>query len=132
MALFERKKEQEAEKTCSQAMVDLAAESWRLDQNVRRAVVSMEPMEANRFLNQYNWYRRKLWEALTEVGLRIVDVTDEDYHIGMAVSPLNLEDFADCPAEKLCIGQMVEPIVMEKGKVRREGKVMLAEKSEEG
>ena len=94
---FEKKSETQQDQCCPQAMADLATESWRLDQSVQRAAVHMDPMEANRFLNQYEWYRRVLRTALAEAGLRVVDVTGEPYQVGMAGTPLNLEDFPDDP-----------------------------------
>lgn len=131
MKRFEKKSEPQRDNCCSQAMADLATESWRLEQAVQRAVFQMDPMEANRFLNQFEWYRRVLRTALAEVGLRVVDVTGEPYQVGMAVTPLNLEDFPDDPEIRFRIAQMVEPIVMEHGKVRKTGTAMLAEDLEE-
>ena len=131
MKRFEKKSETQQDQCCPQAMADLATESWRLDQSVQRAAVHMDPMEANRFLNQYEWYRRVLRTALAEAGLRVVDVTGETYQVGMAVTPLNLEDFPDDPEIRFRIVQTVEPIVMERGRVRKTGTVMLAEDLEE-
>ena len=116
----------------SQALADLAAESWRLEKQVQRAVGGMDPMDADRFLNQFEWYMRKVVAVLEENGLRTVDLTGEEYSVGMAVTPLNLEDFPDGDGMRFRIGQMVEPIVMENGRVRKTGTVMLAAETEEG
>ena len=74
----------------SQALVDLAAESWRLDRQVQRAVGGMDHMDADRFLNQFEWYMRKVAAVLEENGLYTVDLTGEEYSVGLAVTPLNL------------------------------------------
>ena len=60
------------------------------------------------------------------VGI-IFCLTGKPYDQGMAVTPLNLEDFymeADLP---LTVAQMVEPIIIENGSVRRVGSVLLRE-----
>lgn len=111
----------------SQAMVDFAAENWKLNQGLERAVLEMEPMAAERFLNQFEWYQRKVQAMLDEAGLNIVDLTGMEYSAGMAVSPLNLEDFPNRPDAVFRIAQMVDPIIMQNGQVRKTGTVMLSE-----
>ncbi|MBQ7485872.1 MAG: hypothetical protein IJT77_00065 [Clostridia bacterium] len=111
----------------SQAMVDFAAENWKLNQGLERAVLEMEPMAAERFLNQFEWYQRKVQAMLDEAGLSIVDLTGMEYSAGMAVSPLNLEDFPNRPDAVFRIAQMVDPIIMQNGQVRKTGTVMLSE-----
>lgn len=111
----------------SQAMVDFAAENWKLNQGLERAVLEMEPMAAERFLNQFEWYQRKVQAVLDEARLSIVDLTGMEYSAGMAVSPLNLEDFPNRPDAVFRIAQMVDPIIMQNGQVRKTGTVMLSE-----
>lgn len=111
----------------SQAMVDFAAENWKLNQGLERAVLEMEPMAAERFLNQFEWYQRKVQAMLDEARLSIVDLTGMEYSAGMAVSPLNLEDFPNRPDAVFRIAQMVDPIIMQNGQVRKTGTVMLSE-----
>lgn len=109
----------------SPAMVDFASETFRFIKTVERCVPGMDPIDGERFLNQYEWYLRKIQTVLGESGLSIVDLTGQTYDIGMAVSPLNLEDFPELPNAQFRIAQMVEPIIMENGKVRKTGSVML-------
>ena len=110
-----------------QSMVDFASENWRILQTIQRSVYSMDAMDAERLLNQFEWYQRKVFIMLEEAGLHVVDLTGQVYDVGMAVSPLNLEDFPEHPDAVYRIEQMVEPIVMEHGKVRKTGTVMLKE-----
>ena len=114
----------------TQAMVDFASENWKLNQMVERYVLGMDPMDADRFLNQFAWYQRKAQAVLDEAGLSIVDLTGQAYNTGLAVTPLNLEDFPNRPDAVFRIAQMVDPIVMEKGRVRKTGTVMLREEME--
>ena len=117
--------------SAAQTMVDFASENWKLNQSLERYVLGMDPLDAERFLNQFAWYQRKVQAVLDEAGLSIVDLTGMEYHTGMAVSPLNLEDFPNCPGTVFRIAQMVDPIVMEKGHVRKAGTVMLSEEIRE-
>ncbi len=120
-----------AGREASQALVDLASESWRLAQQVRRAVPAMEPMAAERFMSQFEWYMRKVHAVLDEAGLRAVDLTGEKYTVGLAVTPLNLEDFPESVDMRFRIAQMVEPVIMENNRLRKPGTVMLSEELEE-
>jgi len=115
----------------SQALVELASENWRFQQTMMRALDQMDPFDANRVESQYLWYQKKVLAVLEEAGLRTVDLTGQRYDVGMAVTPLNLEDFPDRPEAHFRIAQMVEPIVMEGGEIRRAGTVMLGEEQEE-
>ena len=130
--MFSRKgkKPREDRPSAPQSMVDFASENWRIQQVVQRSAFSMDPMDAERLLNQFAWYQRKAAAVLAEADLRVVDLTGQDYDVGMAVSPLNLEDFPDHPDARYQIEQMVEPIVMEHGTVRKPGTVMLKEITE--
>ena len=133
MKLFQKKDEMEVPKAenASQAMVEFASENWRFQQCLLRATELMDPMDAERLINQYLWYQRKVTAVLEEAGIKVVDLTGQDYDIGMAITPLNLDDFPERPDMKYKIEQMVEPIVMERGEVRRTGTVMLSEELKE-
>lgn len=115
----------------SQAMVEFASENWRFQQSLIRATELMDPIDAERLTNQYLWYQRKVTAVLEEAGIKVVDLTGQEYDIGMAITPLNLDDFPERPDMKYKIKQMVEPIVMERGEVRRTGTVMLSEELNE-
>ena len=124
-----KKKKKGKDSTCnsgaSQAMIELASESWRFHRNVSEAVMGMEPSYGERFVNQYNWFSRKLQAALAEAGLRLIDLTGEPYDVGLAVTALNIEDFPPEREGHLIIKEMVQPIVMEGNTVRKTGTVML-------
>lgn len=125
--LREKGSPREEAPSASQALVDFASENWRLLRTVERLVRDMDPFEADRFLNQFMWYQRKVQAVLDEAELSVVDLTGRPYNTGMAVSPLNLDDFPNRPDAVFTVAQMVEPIVMEKGRVRKTGTVMLGE-----
>ena len=107
----------------TQALADLATEAWRFGKVAMRSAEEMDVMDADRFLNQYDWFARKIQAVMEEAGLWTVDLTGQLYEPGMAVTPLNLEDFPE--GTPLVIVQMVEPVLMENGKVRKMGTAML-------
>lgn len=125
-----RANESTAQPAASDALVELASESWRFHQVMQRSMKSMSPFDAQRLSNHYAWYERIVQEVLDEADLHVVDLTGEPYDVGMAVTPLNLEDFPDGQQSTYYIAQMVEPIVMQGGVVRKHGTVMLGENRE--
>ena len=116
--------------TASQALADLALETWRFRQTAERCLPGMDPMDAERFANGFEWYLRKVQAVLDEAGLSAVDLTGRPYDPGLAATPLNLEDFREDAGLPLVIMQTVEPVIMENGSVRRAGKVLLGEETE--
>ena len=121
-----RKKEQALpqEPTVSvQPLMEIAVEAWRLDRVVDKALQRMSPMDAERLVGQYRWFRRKVDAAMEDAGLRAVDLTGQAYSIGMAVTALNMDEFDD--DEDLTVAQMVEPVILFDGRVMRTGAVIL-------
>ena len=114
----------------SQNLVDLALETWRFRQTAERCLFGMDPLDAERFSNGFEWYLRTVRAVLDEAGLSVIDLTGKPYDQGMAVTPLNLEDFYADAGLPLTVAQMVEPIIMENGAVRRAGSVLLREETE--
>lgn len=106
----------------ARSLVEIAVESWRLDQAVERALTRMDPMDAQRFAGQYRWFQRKVDAALAEAGMRLVNLTGQPYSVGMAATPLNADEF---DGEGLVVAQMVEPVIMLDGNVVRTGAVLL-------
>ncbi len=111
------------ETTAEQSLIDLAVEGWRFSRLFAKVVTLLDAGEANRYLAQMRYFRKKLSENLTHSGLRIVDVEGEIYDAGMAASALNLADFG--PDELLLVDQMLEPIIMGVTGLRRQGTVIL-------
>ena len=110
--------------TLTGALLTLAVESWRFGRaGEERVLVKLKEDEQRRHQRQLRWFRKKLEETLTEVGIRIVSVEGQAFDPGMAATPLNLEDFeAD---DALVVDQMLEPIVMGPSGVVRAGTVTL-------
>ena len=105
------------------AIIDMAVESWRFRGVFQKAMSKLDAGESSRYMGQYNWFQRKMDQALQTAGLSIVNVEGHLYDPGVAASPMNIEDFD--PDVPLYIKQMIEPIIMDGERVVRQGTVML-------
>lgn len=79
--------------------------------------------DSARYLSQYSWFGKKVEAALENAGLRIVNMEGQYYDVGMAATPLNIDDFEQ--EDKLYVEQMVEPIIMDGDTVAKSGSVIL-------
>jgi hypothetical protein len=105
------------------ALIEIAVEGWRLSRNVSRALSRLDAGEASRYQNQLRYYLKRTEEALAIANLHIVDVEGHPYDAGMAATALNVADFPG--TEALVVEQMIEPIIMGPGGLRRSGTVLL-------
>ncbi len=105
------------------ALIEMAVESWRLSRVFVRMLTKLDAGEKARYESQLRWYVKKLTESLDAAGLRLVNVENQPFDPGAAVSPLNLGDFA--PGDSLVIDQMLEPIIMGETQLVRAGTVLL-------
>ena len=111
------------ETSLKQSIIEMAVEAWRFRRVFKKAMSKLEAGESSRYFGQFNWFIKKVESALSIAGMRIVDVEGQPYDIGMALSPLNIDDFdAD---EQLYVEQMIEPIIMDDEKVLKMGTAML-------
>lgn len=78
---------------------------------------------AGRQSNEVRYFHRKMEDPLAPLGLRIVELEGEPYHLGMAATALNAADF-DAEYD-LFVDEMMEPVVMGADGIRRTGTIML-------
>ncbi len=105
------------------SIVEIASEMFRFQRVFTKAIRNADLDEHNKYVSQFNWFQKKVYKALEELNLRIVNVEGQKYDPGMAVTPLNLEDFES--EDELVVIQMMEPIVMQGDKLIKTGTVML-------
>lgn len=105
------------------ALVDLALEGWKFSRLFSRLADRLGEFEAARYRSQQRYFLKRLEENLDAADLRLVNLEDQPYDPGEAVTALNLGDFG--PEDSLLIGQMLEPIIMKQDKLLRAGIVML-------
>ena len=106
-----------------QSLIDMAVESWRFSRLFGKVVSKLDVGEAGRYTNQLRYFQRRVEEGLESNGLKLVNVEGQPYDAGMAASALNVGDFG--PDDTLVVDQMLEPIIMGSGGLRKQGTVML-------
>ncbi len=105
------------------ALIDIAAESWRFGQTVERLLQKLDVGEKKRQLGQLEWFRKKVAMALTALDLRIVNVEGDSFDPGMAATPVNIKEFKE--SDILVVDRMLEPIMMGPHGLVRTGTVIL-------
>ena len=107
----------------SNALIELAVESWRLSRQFIRSLDLKEASVAQRQSGQIRYFQKRLDDILAEQGLRIINLEGQPYEAGSAVTGLNTADFG--AEDHLIIEQMIEPTIMDGNGIRRLGTAML-------
>lgn len=106
-----------------ESVTDIASELFRFKRVFEKAIRKADLEERNKYMSQFGWFQKKVDKALENLDLKIVNVEKQPYDPGMAVTPLNLDDFSN--EESLIVIQMVEPIIMKDEKLIKAGTVIL-------
>lgn len=112
--------------TIKNSLVSIASELFRFQQVFSKVVSKLDYSEQGKYNSQFAWFSKKVLKAMEDANLRIVDMTGQPYDAGMAVTPLNIENFE--VDDVLYIKQMIEPIVMNDNSVVKTGTVILERK----
>ena len=107
----------------SQIILELIIESWRFTRLFSKLLTKLDAGESQKYHNQFKYYLNQLDANLEKIECKLVNLDGQPFDPGMAVSPINLEDFA--PDDPLIIEQMIEPIIMGPEGVLRTGTVLL-------
>lgn len=105
------------------ALVDMAVECWRFSRSYQRLLLKLDAGEGSRYVSQLNWFVKRIDETLERAGLRLVNLEDQPFDLGMAATPLNIEDFE--ASDALVVEQMLEPVIMGKEGLVKTGTVIL-------
>jgi hypothetical protein len=103
--------------------IDLVVESWRFSRLFARVVTKLDAGEAGRYVSQFNYFAKRVEQNLEDAGFKLVNIEGEPFDPGMAVSAINIGEFG--PDDMLVVEQMIEPIIMGPGGLKKEGTVML-------
>ena len=106
-----------------QAILNMSVEAWRFRKTFEKAMSKMEPEESLKTISKFNWFMKKMNDALNSAGMRYVNLEGQEFSEGLPVSPINIDDFE--PNDKLLIEQMLEPIIMEGDAVKKPGTAIL-------
>ena len=104
-------------------LIVIASEMFRFQRVFEKAISKLNIDDRSKYSSQFAWFSKKVSKALGDAGLRIVDVDGQLYDPGMAVTPLNIEDFE--AEDILYVVQTMEPIIMQDNAVIKTGTVIL-------
>lgn len=110
-------------KNLHDSLVSIASELFRFQRVFEKAVSKLDVDEQNKYMSQYAWFAKRVMKAMENANLKLVNVEGQFYDPGMAITPLNLEDFD--VDDRLYVSQMMEPIVMEGDTVIKTGTAIL-------
>ena len=111
------------------AVVNLLAESWRLNQFTKNLSANIADDKINRkILNQASRFDKHFRAAAEIFGLEVLDFTGAEFETGLPISPINLADFA--AEENLTVESMIEPTIKIAGsaEIVKRGAAVLGEK----
>lgn len=104
-------------------ILKIAVESWRFISLFNTLLLKLDAGEKKRYVNQAQWFSKKIKESLEEINLRIVNIEGQKFDPGMAATPLNIDEFE--PNDNLIVDKMLEPIIMGKDGIIKSGTVLL-------
>lgn len=105
------------------SLIQIATELQRFEKVFSKAISKLDFDEQKKYMSQFNWFSKRVVKALEQVGLKCISVENQVYDPGMAVTPLNLDDFES--SDLLVVEQMIEPIIMRDDNVVKTGTVVL-------
>ena len=107
----------------SDALQDIAVESWRFVRLVNKLLTQLDAGEGSRYQNQIRFFLKKLERSLASAGLKVVNLEGSPFDPGMAATAINIEDFEE--GDELVVDQMIEPIIMGSEGLLHSGTVIL-------
>ena len=107
----------------TKSVISIASELQRFKTIFMNAMNKLNLEEQKKYISQFSWFEKKVKKALTDAGLLCIDVEGKPYDPGMAVTPLNIDEFE--PDDVLYIKQMIEPIIMQGDQLAKMGTVVL-------
>lgn len=105
------------------SLCSIALELFRFQRVFEKAISKLDIEDQVKYQSQFAWFVKKVTKALTEANLRIINMEGQPYDPGMAVTPLNIDDFGI--DDELYIAQMIEPIIMQGDIVYKTGTAIL-------
>lgn len=115
--------ENEAVINHEEIIVKIVTENWRLMKLFMKVITKLDASEANRYLNQVRYFQKTIHDSLDEAGMKLINLEGQFFDAGIAATPLNIDEFeAD---DKLVVEQMIEPLIMKDGIIRKQAIINL-------
>ena len=106
-----------------QSVVSIASELFRFQRVFEKAVSKIEIDDRGKYMSQFAWFSKKVLKAIEDADLKVINPEGQLYDPGMAVTPINIDDFET--EDKLFVSQTIEPIIINDDKVIKTGTVIL-------
>ena len=107
-----------------ESLIEIAVEAWRLSKAFESLLNKSSLEEKRKYEGKLIWFQKKLNETLEKLDIRLVNIENKKYDLGMAVKAINLDDFNE--SDHLYINKMLEPIIIGENGVIKIGTVTLA------
>jgi hypothetical protein len=108
-------------------IIKVVTENWRLVKLFQKVTSKLDVSEQNRYINQLRYFEKTINNCLQDVGMKIIHLEGQVYDSGMAVSPINIDEFEQ--EDQLIIDQVLEPLIMgNDGTIKKQGLVNLKTK----
>ena len=108
-------------------IIKIVTENWRLTKLFQKVTTKLDLSEQNRYINQLRYFEKTINNCLQDVGMKIIHIEGQVYDSGMAVSPINIDEFEQ--EDQLIIDQVLEPLIMgNDGTIKKQGLVNLKTK----
>ncbi len=105
-------------------IIKVVTENWRLTKLFQKVTTKLDVSEQNRYINQLRYFEKTINNSLQDVGMKIIHLEGQVYDSGMAVSPINIDEFEQ--EDQLIIDQVLEPLIMgNDGTIKKQGLVNL-------
>ena len=109
--------------TMRENLITIGSEMFRFKRVFGKAISKLDVDEQGKYNSQFAWFTKKVTKALDDSGIRMVGLDGQLYDPGMAVTPLNIEEFET--DDVLYVAQTMEPIIMQNDAVVKTGTVLL-------
>lgn len=107
-----------------ETIIKLMIENWRLTKLFQKVASKLDVSEQKRYVNQLRYFQKTMENSLQDVNMKIVYLEGQAYDSGMAVSPMNIDEFEQ--EDQLIIDQVLEPLIMgNDGNIKKQGLVNL-------
>ena len=96
---------------------------------MQERISHLSPEDGKKYSSQISWFLKKADSFFADNSIVFSSANAGDtYDVGLPVTPVNLSDFGT--DDELVIDQVVEPTILQNGKVLQKGTVLLKKKAE--
>ena len=106
-----------------ESVAQLCVEYWKLTKVTKKAIDSLPENERRRLDSHLKFSDRQLEMLVNQLGLKLVEFEEEEFHAGLSVTVDNASDYSEM--DDLIVAKTLEPTVMADMKIIRPGRVLV-------